>query len=161
GGGVFTYQNLTTYNQNVSQIQLGECSGGLTVKTLNFTNWDEENRTMITPFDFHGTFIYWLGGGSIYKNFSISNTNITSQTICILPSNLTYYSDAQIQYEKSAYVKRNYYLINTTLTNETQYLKLFSLLTASSTTFILEVIDEAQIPVAGAYLYIQRYYAGV
>jgi len=161
GEGIFTYQNLTGHDQNVSQIQLGNCSGGLTVKTLNFTNWDEENRTMITPFDFHGTFLYWLGSGSTYENFSISSTNITSQTICILPSNLTYYSDAQIQYEKSAYVKRSYYLINATLTNTTQYLKLFSLLTPSATTFILEVIDEAQIPVVDAYLYIQRYYAGV
>ncbi len=160
GGGSFIYQNLTSREQNISQIQLGLCSGGLTNITLNFTNWDEENRTVTTPFDFYGTFLYWLGDGTTYKNFSISNTSINNQTICILPANLTYYTDAQIQYEKSTYVKRSYYLINATLTNVTQHLKLFSLLKTSSTSFIIEVIDESQIPVISAYLYIQRYYAG-
>ena len=162
GSGAFTYQNLTTYNQNVSEIKLFSdgCIGNN--MTLNFSAHNEENASRLTDFDFYGTFEYWLGSGDSRKNISVTNTSIVDElTFCIYPNNLTYYSDAKIQYEKSGYVKRSNYLINSSLTNTTSNVRLYLLNSSISTSFIVNVIDEVQFPVPNAYVYIQRYYPGL
>ncbi len=151
--------NSSTFYQNVSGISMGVCGGIFVTPVLNFTAYDEENRTRLIPYNFYGTFEYWTGDGSVTKNFSVSNTSVNETLICI-NINETFYSNAIIQYEKTSYVKRNYYLINDTITNVSQNIDLFLLLTASSTSFIIDVIDEAQFSVADAYIYIQRYYPG-
>jgi len=158
-GNDFVYQNLTSINQTVNQTIMGACNLTLTTKSLNFSAFDEENLTNLDTFDFYGTFEYWLGTGSERKNFSISNAGTTNQSIC-LSHNFTYYSDAIIQYEKTDYIKRNYYLVNSTLTNVTSNIELVSLLTTSSTTFILEVLNDIQFPITKSYIYMQRYYPG-
>ena len=152
--------NSSLFYQNVSEILMGFCAGSLTTEVLNFTAYDEENRTRLTPYNFYGTFHYWLGDKTVDKNFSVSNITINETLICI-NVNETFYIDAVIQYEKSGYVKRNYYLINDSVTNVSANIDLFLLVTASSTSFIIDVIDNAQFSIANAYIYIQRYYAGI
>ncbi|MHA2019054.1 MAG: LamG domain-containing protein [Promethearchaeota archaeon] len=159
-GGVFLIENSTSYNQTVFPISLYHC-GAIANQTLNFTAYSEEDEINLTSFKFYGTFEYWLGNGNIRKNISISELNVTANySLCISPNNLTYYSDAQIQYEKTGYVKRSYYLINATLTNTTQNIGLYLLNSSSSTSFIINVIDEVQFAIIDAYVYIQRYYPG-
>lgn len=158
GDGTFFFQNLTSNQQNVSRILLTSCASGTT--TLNLTTWNEENITRrLLPFDFYGTFNYWLGAGNIYKNLSVSNSSINESVFC-LNLNETFYINAHIQYEKISFVKRNYYLINATLTNITEHLNLFFLNLSQSTSFIVEVKDQNQLPIQQAYLYFQRYYPG-
>ena len=151
--------NSSLFYQNVSEVEMGICDGALTIQTLNFTAWEEENLTRLKPYNFYGTFTYWTGDGSVTKNFSISNSSINETIIC-LNLNETFYADAIIQYEKDDYVRRNHYLINETFTNSSQEKELILLLTTSSTSFIIDVIDYAQFSIADAYIYIQRYYAG-
>jgi len=158
GSGTFTYQNLSTNTQNVSKIEMGICNG-LTNEILNFTAWHEENLTRLFSYNFYGTFEYWVGSGDVRKNFSVSNASINEVEICIKP-NMTYYSDAKIQYEKTNFVKRSYYLINATLTNSSQDIKLILLPTSASTSFIIDVIDNNQLAIENSYIYIQRYYPG-
>jgi len=158
----FVFQNLTTHTQNIGQISLftSGCASGSNL-TLNFSAYDEEDLTKISDFKFDATFEYWLGSGNTKKNISVSNTSVSEDILfCLSPDNLTYYSDAQIQYEKSGYVKRSHYLINTTLTNTTNNIELYLLNTSSSTSFIINVMDSVQFPVIDAYVYIQRYYPG-
>lgn len=157
--GVFLYENTTTYTQSVSMINLSKCTSAVN-KTANFTLYDEENQTILLAWNFLGTFDYWLGSGTTFKTYSISDLNINSAALCINPNNLIYKSNAIIQYEKTGYVKRNYYLVNNTLNNISQNINLFLLTTAQSTSFIVTVRDANQLPVTDAYIYIQRYYPG-
>lgn len=161
--GSFLFQNLTTRNQTVSPINMSHCKSSDAYndnRTLNFTSSFEVNETDVTTFDFYGTFQYWLGTGNVRKNLSINSAGINNISICINPRNLTYYSDTVIQYEKTSYVKRNYYLVNSSLTNSTNDIALFLLDNTLSTTFIIDVIDSVRVAVADAYIYIQRYYPG-
>ena len=156
GTGSYDY-NTTTYEQNVSEILLEV--GGTNPAALNFTAYNEENISRILNYDFYGTFDYWLGDGSIAKEFSVSNASINETVIRISP-NETYYVDAQIQYEKEDYIKRTYYMNNHSIDNSTENINLLLLLEDSSTSFIIKVIDEVQMPVENVYVNIQRFYAG-
>ncbi|MFW5889069.1 MAG: LamG domain-containing protein [Bacillota bacterium] len=158
--GSFVFQNLTEYTQEVLKIEMGECAGSLTTKTLNFNMYDEENLTQIKNWDFYGTFEYWLGSGTVRQNFSMSDVGINETYVCINPDNLPYYSDAQIQYEKDNYVKRSYYLLNNSLDNETEDIELISLLNFAATSFVVKILDAVQLPIDSAYVSIQRYYPG-
>lgn len=158
----FIYQNLTTYSQNISTINLShvDCGTGTNL-TLNFSVYNEEDLAQLEDYKFYGTFEYWLGGGNIKKNISVSDTSVpTNFSLCINPNNLTYYSDAQIQHEKDGYIKRSHYLINATLTNNSQNVGLYLLNSSMSTSFIINVIDDVQFAIEDAYVYIQRYYPG-
>ena len=160
--GGFIFQNLTTNTQNISTINITHinCRTGANL-TLNFSAYNEEDLTQLEDYKFYGTFEYWLGGGNIRKNISVSDTSVpTNFSLCLEPNNLTYYSDAQIQYEKVGFVKRSHYLINATLTNNSQNVGLYLLNSSASTSFIINVIDEVQFAIKDAYIYIQRYYPG-
>ena len=159
GGGEFAYQNTSDYTQNISEISLDDCSSNTDI-FLNFTYYNEENDTRVPDGSFDGTFEYWLGGGTERRNYSVSVATTNETNICLSPANLTYYTDAQIQYEKSTFVKRSYYLINASITNITQDIGLYLLKSGASTSFIIEVLDGNQIPIDQAYVFIQRYYPG-
>ena len=149
-----------TTNQSVGTISLYSCTSA-TNRTLNFTAYDEENTTSIKPYNFLGTFDFWVGSGSVYKTISISNLSVNYSALCLAPSTgLTYYTNAIIQYEKDGYIKRNYYLRNASITNTTLNISLFLLENSASTSFIISVKDSSQKAVKDAYLYIQRYYPG-
>ncbi len=151
--------NSSIFYQNVSEILMGFCGGSLVTQTLNFTAYNEEDLIRIKPYDFYGTFEYWTGDGSVTKNFSVSNASVDEVTICLNINN-TFYSDVKIQYENDSFVKRSYYLVNESLTNSSQDIKLFLLNKSQSTSFIIEVTDEVQFAIPGIYIYIQRYYPG-
>ena len=160
GAGEFLYENTTSYNQTVNPILLYGCNSA-TNRTLNFTAQTEGNLTSLSTWNFLATFEYWVGSGTVRKNVSINNLSVGSASLCINPSwNLTYKTDATIQYESESYVKRNYYLYNASLTNSTQNITLYLLLTTDSTAFIISVKDGSQLPITDAYIYVQRYYPG-
>jgi len=153
--------NSTTYFQNVTDFQLGLCGGTLNTKILNFTAWDEQTLLRLTPFDFFGTFNYWIGDGSIKNNFSISQLSANEIDVCLL-ENRTYYIDATIQYQKNeTYITRSYYLTNESLTNDSvSHVELFFLNSSFSTSFIIELIDDTQLSISNAYIYMQKYFPG-
>lgn len=157
--------NTTQNEQNVSRIFLESCGGNATIQAINFTAWDEQNLTRINPFNFRATFQSWLGNGDVKRISTFDNTNIAERTVCINPSNHTFFADADIEYDitnqtLAAYNTRNYYLRNATVTNQSSDIFLYLLNASSSTTFILAVQNENQQPVPGALIHIQRYYPG-
>ena len=161
--GTFLFQNLTSSVQNTTYINMSNCAvPGATEHALNFTAWNEEDISVqLLPYDFFGTFEYWLGNGDVVKNVSNSSPGINEKNLCITPQGETFHSTAQIQYEKDEFVKRSYYLINADLTNTTQDIHLALLNSSASTSFIIDIIDENQLPVPGVYLQILRYYPGL
>jgi len=149
--------------QNVSKIFLQACGSGVGNLTLNFTAYDEQNRTRIAPFLFDATFNFWLGGGTVYKNYSFNNNTIVERTLCISPGDKTFRTDAHITYSgtnasNGTYSQRNYFFQNASLTNTLQSISLFLLNIDSSTSFIQKVVTTSQIPVRQALIFTQRYY---
>jgi len=159
--GSFLYNSIV-HNQTISNISLytSGCVDGTNL-SLNFSSYNEENLIGLADFAFYGTFQYWLGSGNVKKNFSISNSTIPNNNLfCINPNNKTYFSNAQIQYEKTGFVKRTHYLINASITNTTNEIGLYLLNSTKSTSFIMNVINEVRVPIKESYIYVQRYYPG-
>lgn len=148
------------FNQTVNQLTLTQCTSGTIA--INFTNWDEQNRTTrISPFDFEASFNYYLGSGLVYKNLNISNTTATEVPLCI-NYNSTYYIDGIIAYTPPAnYPTRNYFYQRYPIDNSQEYKKLYSLLNSYSTSFILQVQDSALLPMKGVLVEAQRCYPGI
>lgn len=162
----FTYGldnfNSPLFYQNVSNLTFGVCDGAyLKTRALNFTAYDEEDLSRVDPFNFYGTFYYWIGDGSAKQNISISNESVHEVNLC-LGLNITYYIDAIIQYEKNeSFIKRSHYLINDSINNITQNKELFFIKTFKSTSFIINLADEVQLTIPDAYITIERYYPGI
>jgi len=151
--------NSSTKEQNVSVIHLELYNATYTSSSLNFTAWNEENMSSLAPFDFYGTFDFWLGSGNYKKNKSFSTTK-DEVILSIKPHNYTYHTDATIQYEKDNFKKRTYYFVNKSITNNTEKIELMFLPESIAKAYIIEVIDETQMPVSNVYVYVQRYYSG-
>ena len=158
GTGIY-YYNSSSNSQIITPILLYSCTT-TSNQTLNFTTQNEENMTGIVNWNFQGTFDYWLGTGTTRKNVSVNNLNINYSSLCISPNNTIFKTDAIIQYEKTDYVKRNYYLYNASLTNITNNIILYLLDNSVAKSFIVSVKDSSQLPITNTYVYIQRYYPG-
>ncbi len=156
--------NTTSNQQNVSRIHLEKCNATFTTPTLNFTAHDEQNLTQINPFKFDGTFQQWLGEGTVKRNNSFSDASTENLTLCIKPNDLTYFIDAQIDYDEiegeSTYTVRNYYFQNKTINNVFEDVSLYLLKASSSTSFILKVQDDSLLPIANILIESHRFYPG-
>ena len=154
-----TQFNSTIYNQTVNGLNLGKCNSTLQSVALNFTTKSEVDQTNLTGFNFYGTFYYSIGSGTLKKNISISEMNVDSESIC-LSSNDTYTVDADIQYEKSSFIKRSYYFTQEPVMNNSRSINLYLLNSSLSTSFIINILDKNQLAIPNAYIYEQRYYPG-
>jgi len=153
-----------TLSQNVTRIHLEVCNGTYTTQTLNFTAYDENNLTRINPFKISGTFNFWLGSGSITRNNSFNNLSTNDLRLCLTPTHKTQYTNAQLEYSYTdvniTYVPRDYYFVNSTISNSSQNINLYLLDAEDSTSFIIKVQDQSLNAVTDALVYIQRYYPG-
>jgi hypothetical protein len=154
-----TFFSITTqeYNQTVNPISIGTCSNGTIA--LNFTAYDEQNRTKLTGFKFDGSFHYYTGGGSTYKILNASYASTDEVDICI-EGNQTILNDVIIAYSQVGYTTRNYFFQNTSISNLTQSIPLYLLLNTASTSFILQVEDNYLQPVTNVLVNAQKCYPG-
>jgi hypothetical protein len=152
----------STEQQNVSKIYLEECNATYTVKTLNFTTYDEETEARISPFTFDGSFDYWLGSGTVKRNSSVDN-EAAEINLCLAPS-LNMKVDSIIDYDEQTgqdnYTNRFYYLDAFPINDTLQDIKMYLLSSGSLTSFILKVQDENLLPVPEVIIDIYRYYPG-
>jgi hypothetical protein len=155
-GTEYEYYNTSTYNQTVNNITLTQCTTG--TRTLNYTFYDEQNKTKLQNFTFDATFQY-SAGGTTKKTLSVTNSTITEVNLCI-NVNTTYYIDAIIAYSKSGYTLRNWFYQNLAINNVTRTEKLYSLLDSASTSFILQVQDDNLQPLRNVLVEAQRCYVG-
>lgn len=162
-GTIYSF-NTTMHNQTVNEIRLFQSNSTYPTTALNFTTWDELNRTYLSPMNFDATFQMWLGTGTVKKNqsFDISSSAVPVN-ISIYPGNQTYKIDSFIEYNAAGvhngtYTTRNYHFQNATISNDTQGIRLFLLKDSISTSFIQKVVDLSQLPVSNALIITQRYY---
>lgn len=157
-----------TYTQTVNNLVLSYCPlpTGSSVVSLNFTAYDEQNRTRILPnnmFSFDGTFDYYKGSGSVSKQFNVSSASINEVDLCV-NRNTTYFMNAIIAYSapnsSTAYVARNHFYQNFTINNTMKSIPLYLLRTASSTSFILQVQDRFIQGLPNVLINAQRCYPG-
>jgi hypothetical protein len=160
-GTIYSF-NTTANEQNVSRIYLELTNATYPTKAVNFTGWNEKNRSSISTIGFAGTFDVWLGSGSVKRTKSFNVASASSIAISI-SENRTFYTDAFIEYDgvgafNGTFNKRNYHFQNASLTNTTQDIKLFLLSKELATSFIQRVVDTSQIPQVGTLIFVQRYY---
>lgn len=155
--------NSSINSQTINTLNLGLCNATQTVKIFNFTAALETNLTRVNPFAFAGTFEYFIGSGNTTKSQSVQNLSTPEVIICMSTNN-TISLDAEIDYgfedTNLTLVSRKYFFDDATITNITQNISLLLLDSEDATTFILKVRDNTLQPVAGALIYIQRYYPG-
>lgn len=163
-GSTLLTVNTSLYNQSVNYINMTYClPNSLGTKTLNFTVYTEQNRSK-QNFLFDGEFNYYTGSGAIYKNVNITNSSTPEMDLCIEP-NATYYIDSIIAYgyanPPEPFTMRNwfhqYYKINETL----QDIKMYSLESDLSTSFVLQVQDRNILGVPTVLIEVQKCYAGI
>ncbi len=151
----------STRQQNVTRIFLEECNATFSAQTLNFTTRDEQTLEQIDPFNFDGTFDFWIGSGDIKRDNSFSNSD-TETFLCLQP-NVTMKIDATINYDEASdtnYTDRFYYFNEEAITNTSQDIVMYLLKSSSSTSFILKVQDDSLLPVSNALIEIHRFYPG-
>ena len=161
-GSTSTSFNSSLKEQNVTKIFLEQCNATFIEESLNFTVFDEQNLSRISPFRFDATFDFWVGGGTVKRNNTFSS-NVTEMDLCISP-NITMQTDATIDYDESEntslYTPRFYYFDKFSIDDNLQDINMFLLKSTSSTSFILKVQDENLLPVRDALIEIHRFYPG-
>jgi len=136
-------QETSTFQQDVGYINFKKCNATFSTTALNFTYRDEFDNSEINASknstSMEVTFHYWLGSGSIYKNYSFQNLSMSDSQVkfCIFPSHLTFKTDMDMDYEATDYSLRQYYFRNAVLTNQTREIPLILLLTEYSVKFFI------------------------
>lgn len=138
--------STVTQYQTIEAIYLGDCNVNYTIQGANFTFYDEDSGALVNtsqhPATFEGTFNYWVGSGSTFKNYSISSFNQTnsSYAICISPYNsttATIKTDLDLSFGANGYFDNSHYLRNASLTNNTNFINLWLLPTSVGQKFFI------------------------
>lgn len=169
----FTYdgnfvQTFGPYSQNSSFIKLIQCGAPYTTKTLNFTFFDEYTQQIINAASnkttIYVTFKYWLGDGTVYKNYSFQNitSSVNNYTFCLYPwnSSNTFKTDMDMNYYAVGYRENNYYLRNSTLTNVSSDIFLYLLNENVATKMFLTFQNGVEL-LSGAVVTVQKYFVGL
>lgn len=153
-------QNGTTMTQEISPIYFAECNASITTLVLNMSVQEEGTFTPVdSNLEFNAN--YWLGGGSVLKNLAYANTNENKSNFQFCTSNNeTFTIDDIISYWATDRERREYFLNEVDLSNNTMNLDLYLLNTSTTDTFTIFVEDENDDPVSGAFVYVQRWDIG-
>jgi len=151
-------QNSTIRTQNINNTQFVLCNASITTTAVNFTVYNETNRTPISS-TFAGTFNWYLGNGTVVENSSYSSSTNTynNHTFCI-NVNKTFNTDSLITIDNAIYNKRTYSFNNILYSNVSKETHLF--LNDAGTIVILEVKDAGLTPLQGYFIEVYRYYPG-
>lgn len=150
----------TNYTQTIYNIPDLVVSTSCDDKAIKFDLKDEGNLSALNG-TFEYNFAYGIASNSsfIKKYGSITNENTFYLCINSSISNNWTLGEGQIFYTSSGYVDRRYYLFeNTTLTNNTQNITLYSLVSGDQTSFKLEVEDTSLNPYADYFTTLVRWY---
>lgn len=167
----FTEVRFMHFHIQQPVLTLGEVQGSAAfdncevfdVLALNFTVYDEQNRTDTVPSDWEATFIFQDSFGNFFNN-SIIATNSINLSIC-LASNTSVLANATIQYENNTavakdYSRRFYILQNSTIDNVTDDIALFLLEESLSAQITFIVINPYNLPLANYIVKATRFFIG-
>ena len=142
-----TEYNLTSYNQNVSDFYLDDCSAH-SIEALNFTIIDEETSALVNA-DWDGRFNYSYNGIKKYYDLTITADNTTQ--MCIFPNNISFTnSDYYIYYDESGYPQRKYIDTPVTIDNVTDNIVMYALASADGIYGRFQIVDSYSNPIEDA-----------
>lgn len=146
--------NIDFNNNNTLNISVQNCQE----KAYNFSFYDEGNRTNLTStLKYNINYLTDIDQRTLYGELD----NINSFNICINSSlsNSWVIQNAEFEYVSPGYVTRKYYIFdNHRITNNTENITLFNLLSANSITFQLTAEDNSLTPYVEKYLTLHRWY---
>jgi len=154
-------QNATQFNQTVNPLFFGLCNSTYNITSINMTIKNEKNFSLInSSLEFNAN--YYLGSGEYMKElqFKDTNNNKSNFQFCISPGNKDFYIEDIISYYSPDHERREYFLDQATLSNDTQQLSLYLLPTSETTVFTIRVIDEDENNIEGAFVRVQRWDIG-
>ena len=171
---IFTYegtfiQTSSSYTQNSSFINLVKCGAPYTIQALNFTFYNEYSQSNINAATnkttLYSSFKYWLGDGTIYKNYSFQNISSTlnNYQFCIypyFPNNYTFKTNMDMEFYAEDFRENKYYLRNSTLTNTSNNILLYLLPEEYATKFFL-TFKQGTSAISDATVTVQKYFTGL
>ncbi len=155
-------QNSTTYEQEVNRTYLILCNATYTnafeyITTKNATNpFPNLNTT------FKSAWRWWLGNGTIYRNYSYENLSEADHTFdfCLSPVDKTFTLNSVIEVDGVASAKNYHYLTNASVTNTSTPINIYLLRDDLAALTVLHVRDGAQNPLENVYIQIQAHDVG-
>ncbi len=157
GGAI---QIMPTRTQTSQYIKFNVCNTTLNQAYINFTSKDETYDNLLnTPFT--ATFYYWLGYGNIKKNVSLNDLSKGNSTFnfCFNRVDKSIYTNGDINYQADLFSPNEYHLINSTLSNVTSFVNLYSLNTTLSTKFYITAKKGGSF-IDGGIINIQKFFVG-
>lgn len=153
---IIVSSNSTERNVNVSKIYLKQCNAGTSPMFANITAYNETNRSLVlSAIDL--TFDFWLGRGTVTKNYSYTSSTETGSYAFCSTENQTLNASAKIIASATGFTKRTFYLNKERWNNLTTNISLY--LPSAGTNVIVEVKDSGLSPLAGYFVKVYRYYA--
>jgi len=157
----------STLSTSLEQLEFGLCSNVNGETALEFTTYDEKNRTETVDSELNFAAEYWNPDTPSQKKVAnFSNSGVSSHELCVSPG----YAEAQvdstdklIQYSDPGndYVLRSYFLINETVDNTTTNIPLYMLKKSEAERVRFEVQDENRNPLSNVVIRVQRYFPSV
>jgi hypothetical protein len=153
-------QNTTILTQNVFHIFLSKCNSTYTTNALNFIVKDEKTNELVNS-TFGADFHFWFGSGSIYKNYTISNSSYSnsSHSFCISPSSYTFKTDMDAEYTSTDYFDRTRHLRTAQINNNTNNITLYLLNNSLGIKFFFKLQQELT-PLSNAIITIDKQEVG-
>jgi hypothetical protein len=153
-------QSTTSHNQNITELQLANCSWGSDGTVLIFYLRDEDTTDPVTGTLDMSIYATRTGAGTLVYNWSLSGQS--NYSICITPAdeevNVTTIDSL---YDANGYSNRRYYFTNATASNSTPAEAYLYLQNESDTTKVtFSVVDSSNTAVSDVVVMFQRYYEG-
>jgi len=163
---VYNEVDYTTYasNQTVTGvtsavIQAGACPAGLT-QVMYWSFADETNLSAITNMTVRYNFQYGISDSAGATSFG-TLTDVADASLCLNTTQSATYDIGygELDYEREDYSTRRFYVFsNTRVSNVSINTTLYSLPTASSTSFLVELRSPTLSPYVGFYTSLLRWY---
>lgn len=151
------YNQVNNLTQEIYTMSLTDCSAPYNTTALNFSFYNETTNTTMNA-SAESTFT--LRSGAVIRNLSLISQNTADFLVCLNPPNETILTNATIAYNKTDYPTRNYFLVNANLTNVTQYVTLYLIDAASSTSVYINAKDTVGSAYKNVIFKVLRYFIG-
>ena len=163
GAGGTEYFTTDSNIQTINPINLTLCEGApQDTVYLNFTFKDEATGTLMSARNDLTDFDYWLGGGSVTKSFTMSNTSVNpSYAFCMNPPDRPVEVDLSFKYSNSTHPIRTFAYDDQTLTNSTTNQILYLLGSGDGIYSSIQVVTASSSPISGVKITIERQFSGV
>jgi hypothetical protein len=155
-GDTFT----TNSTQTIHQLSLQACTNASWSRVLNFMTYDESNSSNRPVNATINVFLELRNIVGYSINTSVGFVNTANASICMWPNSSVAVGDSIIEYYADGYTNRKFFLINTTLSNDTTLVVPLYLLNETLSNNIQEKVYDRSTGsgVSGAYVSLLRFY---